>query len=84
MIVCVDPTHSEESVMAGKLVIGVNPYREVCTLHLAGEMLIDKVTEIIIMFNVFESLFKRNDLRSNCSSMQCDASHRSVRNDVSV
>ena len=31
-----------------KLVVGVNPYREVCTLHLAGEMLIDKVRSFTI------------------------------------
>ncbi len=43
LIVCVDPTHLEEAVMAGKLVFGANPYREVCTLHLAGDLLIDKV-----------------------------------------
>jgi hypothetical protein len=29
--------------MSGKLVLGVNPYREICTLHLAGQMLIEKV-----------------------------------------
>ena len=32
----------EEAVMEGKIVFGVNPYREICTLHLAGNMLIDK------------------------------------------
>lgn len=41
-IVCVDPTWQEEQVMAGKIVFGVNPYREICTLHLAGQLLIDK------------------------------------------
>lgn len=28
--------------MSGKIVLGMNPYREICTLHLAGKMLIDK------------------------------------------
>lgn len=42
-IVCVDPNWQEEVVMDGKIVFGVNPYREICTLHLAGNMLIDKV-----------------------------------------
>jgi len=28
--------------MGGKMVIGVNAYREVCTLHLAGQVLVDK------------------------------------------
>ncbi len=43
LVVCADPTHQEEAVMAGKLVFGANPYREICTLHLAGDLLIDKV-----------------------------------------
>jgi len=37
-----DPSSIEESVMDGKIVLGMNPYREICTLHLAGKMLIDK------------------------------------------
>ena len=41
VVVC-DPNHQEEAVMDGKLVLGINPYREICTLHLAGHMLIDK------------------------------------------
>ena len=28
--------------MGGKVVIGVNAYREICTLHLAGQVLVDK------------------------------------------
>ena len=43
-IVCVDPSWQEEVIMDGKLVFGVNPYREICTLHLAGQLLIDKVS----------------------------------------
>ena len=42
-IVCVDPSWQEEVIMDGKLVFGVNPYREICALHLAGQLLIDKV-----------------------------------------
>jgi len=38
-----DPNHLEEAVMNGKLVLGVNPYREICTLHMAGQMVIEKV-----------------------------------------
>ena len=44
--VCMDPTWQEEQVMDGKLVVGVNPYKEICTLHLAGNMLINKVKRI--------------------------------------
>merc|ERR1719239_350339 len=36
------PGRLEEDVMMGKMVIGVNAYREVCTLHLAGQVLVDK------------------------------------------
>ena len=32
----VDPTHHEEQVMDGKLVVGMNSHREVCTLQLMG------------------------------------------------
>ena len=42
VVVVNDPCHEEEAVMDGKLVLGINPYREICTLHLAGHMLISK------------------------------------------
>ena len=42
IVVC-DPNHNEEAIMDGKLVLGINPYKEICTLHLAGKMIIDKV-----------------------------------------
>ena len=41
MIVC-DPSLLEEDCSKGKMIIGVNAYREVCTLHLAGQVIIDK------------------------------------------
>ena len=41
-IIAKDPTAIEESTMDGKIVLGMNPYKEICTLHLAGKMLIDK------------------------------------------
>ena len=37
-----DPIGLEEAIMDGKIVLGMNPYKEICTLHLAGKMLIDK------------------------------------------
>ena len=37
-----DPSLLEEECCGGKMVIGVNAYREVCTLHLAGQVIIDK------------------------------------------
>ena len=37
-----DPIGLEEAIMDGKLVLGMNPYKEICTLHLAGKMLIEK------------------------------------------
>ena len=41
LIVC-DPSLLEEECSGGKMVIGVNAYREVCTLHLAGQVMIDQ------------------------------------------
>ena len=38
LTVC-EPGRLEEDVMMGKMVIGVNAYREVCTLHLAGQVI---------------------------------------------
>lgn len=42
----VDPTDKEEKVMDGKMVIGMNKHREICTLQVSGEMLLmkDQVT----------------------------------------
>nr|ACO15020.1 Exosome complex exonuclease RRP45 [Caligus clemensi] len=37
-----DPSREEEAVMDGKVVPGMNPYREICALHLAGQKLVDK------------------------------------------
>jgi len=37
-----DPTRLEEDCMQGKMVLGVNAYREICTLHLAGQVIINK------------------------------------------
>lgn len=41
LTVC-DPSRLEEDTMQGKMVLGVNAYREICTLHLAGQILVDK------------------------------------------
>jgi len=41
-VTVVDPSRLEEEVMLGKMVLGVNVYREICTLHLAGQVIIDK------------------------------------------
>lgn len=38
----VDPSEKEEKVTEGKLVIGMNKYREICTLQLTGQMLLLK------------------------------------------
>ncbi len=59
-ITATDPNHQEESVMSGKLVLGVNPYREICTLHLAGQMLIEKVC-----FNCSISDYLKNFMQKN-------------------
>nr|XP_022322311.1 exosome complex component RRP45-like isoform X5 [Crassostrea virginica] len=38
----VDPTDKEEKVMDGKMIIGMNKHREICTLQVSGEMLLMK------------------------------------------
>ncbi|XP_060083983.1 exosome complex component RRP45-like [Ylistrum balloti] len=38
----VDPTDKEEKVMDGKMVIGMNKHREICTLQVTGQMLLLK------------------------------------------
>ncbi|CAL1539991.1 unnamed protein product [Lymnaea stagnalis] len=38
----VDPSEKEEKVMEGKMVIGMNKHREICTLQVTGEMLLLK------------------------------------------
>ena len=43
LTVC-EPGRLEEDVMMGKMVIGVNAYREVCTLHLAGQVIFQAST----------------------------------------
>ena len=44
----VDPAEKEERVMDGKMVIGMNKHREICTLQMSGEMLLlkEQVREI--------------------------------------
>jgi len=37
-----DPSRLEEACMQGCMVLGVNAYREICTLHLAGQVIINK------------------------------------------
>jgi len=43
--------------MDGKLVLGINPYKEICTLHLAGKMIIDKVKIKLGFFPESASMF---------------------------
>ena len=38
----VDPMEREERVMDGKMVIGMNKHREICTLQMTGSMLLLK------------------------------------------
>jgi len=38
----VDPTDREEKVMDGRMVIGMNKHREICTLQITGQMLLLK------------------------------------------
>ena len=38
----VDPGDREEKVMDGRMVIGMNKHREICTLQITGQMLLMK------------------------------------------
>ena len=38
----VDPSDKEEKVMEGKMVIGMNKHREICTLQVTGQMMLLK------------------------------------------
>ena len=38
----VDPSFKEEHIMDGKMVIGMNKHREICTLQMTGSMLLLK------------------------------------------
>ena len=38
----VDPVDREEKVMDGRMVIGMNKHREICTLQITGQMLLMK------------------------------------------
>jgi len=40
--IIVDPLDMEEKVLEGKIVVGMNNHREICTLHCSGSMLINK------------------------------------------
>ena len=37
-----DPTEVEERATEGRLTVGINSYREICTLHLTGKLLLNK------------------------------------------
>jgi len=78
LAVC-DPSRLEEECMGGKMVIGVNAYREICTLHLAGQVLVDKKLVIKltntaaekakkIVEKVKESLARDEELRKSGAS----------------
>ena len=41
--------------MDGKIVLGMNPYKEICTLHLAGKMLIDKNVVLKLTHSAIEN-----------------------------
>jgi len=87
LAVC-DPSRLEEECMGGKMVIGVNAYREICTLHLAGQVLVDKKLVIKltntaavkakkIVEIIKESLTKAEELQKSGSSRGFAASIQS-------
>ena len=54
-VIVKDPSNIEEAVMDGKIVLGMNPYKEICTLHLAGKMLIDKNVVLKLTHSAIEN-----------------------------
>ena len=58
LTVC-EPGRLEEDVMMGKMVIGVNAYREVCTLHLAGQ--VDSYRGILNLLSDKKDVQKQSD-----------------------
>lgn len=64
----VDPTDKEEKVMDGKMVIGMNKHREICTLQVSGEMLLmkDQVTFCIHVLSLKIILWYIYDTSIEC------------------
>jgi hypothetical protein len=54
-----EPGRLEEDVMTGKMFIGVNAYREICTLHLAGQVLV--LVLVLVLFLLVQLAFSRPD-----------------------
>ncbi len=81
-VVVADPSHTEESVMAGKLVIGMNPYREICTLHLAGKMLIDQA--VVMRLTNSASDFAKTSVDMIKNALKRDEDARSKGEDVGL
>ena len=58
--------------MDGKLVLGMNPYKEICTLHLAGKMIIDKVLFHIGSMRLSSNHYENNTiLDTDVALMYC-------------
>ncbi|XP_074651110.1 exosome complex component RRP45-like [Tubulanus polymorphus] len=70
-----DPTNSEEKVMEGRMVIGMNKHREICVLQMTGEMLLLK-DQVIRCSNIAASKVKASsDLIQK--ALQVDAEAKS-------
>lgn len=52
----VDPTELEERCMDGKLVIGMNRHREICTMQLSGNILLLKDQVLLFFSYLFNHL----------------------------
>jgi len=74
VVVATDPDHEEEVVMDGKLVLGINPYREICTLHLAGHMLISK--DMVLRLTSEAAAFAKESVAMIKNALASDADAR--------
>jgi len=83
VVVASDPDHEEEAVMDGKLVLGINPYREICTLHLAGHMLISK-EQVLRLASSEAVTFAKDSVAMIKAALAEDASARKSGQDVGL
>nr|ACO11276.1 Exosome complex exonuclease RRP45 [Caligus rogercresseyi] len=72
-VALLDPSKEEEIVMDGKVVLGMNPYREICALHLAGQKLVDKTLVLQLASKAAEESKRIVDQLKNALSRDSSA-----------
>lgn len=68
-----DPIAREEKVMDGKMIIGMNKHREICTLQMTGNMLLNK-EQVLRCTNIATvKIVELNDVLQNALSADEEA-----------